>query len=110
MKIIDLALIESINQNNFYNGNMPWSPTPRASVSSLVMVNSSVIFSFDGGAPSRVNLQRSERLDKARETFKGFLNITSTMIGSTKTETEGGGRCCVVVCETTAGPFSNSRL
>lgn len=68
-------------------------PTPRARVSSLVMAspaNFSAVFSFDGGASSAVNFQRSERLDRARETFNGFLNVTSTMIGSAEKGTERG--------------------
>lgn len=63
--------------------------TPSVSVSSLVTASpadSSVVFSSDGVAPSAVNLQSSERLDRARGTFRGFLNITSTMIGSVGTE------------------------
>lgn len=59
-------------------------PTPTAEVSSLVMVSS--VISFDEDEPSTVNLHRSESLDRARETFKGFLNVTSTMIGSVKTK------------------------
>lgn len=59
-------------------------PTPTAEVSSLVMVSS--VISFDEDEPSTVNLHSSERLDRARDTFKGFLNVTSTMIGSVKTK------------------------
>ena len=55
-------------------------------VSSLVMVNSSVFLSFDVGAPSAVNLQRSERLDRVSGTFSGFLNVPSTMTGSAETD------------------------
>ncbi|TNN77947.1 hypothetical protein EYF80_011870 [Liparis tanakae] len=63
--------------------------TPSVSVSSLVTASpadSSVVFSSDGVAPSAVNLQSSERLDRVRGTFRGFLNVTSTMIGSVGTE------------------------
>ena len=67
-----------------------YAPTPRARISSLVMAKSSVVFSFDGGASSAVNRQRSERLESARETFRGFLNVNSTMIGSAETEAERG--------------------
>ena len=66
-------------------------PTPAARLSSLLMTspaNSSLVFSLDRDAPLGVNLQRRETLDRARGTFNGFLNMTSTMIGSA--ETEGG--------------------
>lgn len=33
-----------------------------------------------------LNLQRSESSDRARETFRGFLKVTSTMMGSVETQ------------------------
>lgn len=52
------------------------------------MVSLSGIFSFNGETPSKEKFQMRERLDKTKETFKGFLNMTSTMIGSAKTKRE----------------------
>lgn len=54
----------------------------------MVMDKSSVVFSFDEDTSSAVKLQRSERLDRARGTFRGFLKVTSTMIGSAETDIE----------------------
>lgn len=52
--------------------------TSEEAVSSLVMVSGDDI-------PSGVNFQSSDRLDRSRETFRGFLKVTSTMMGSEET-------------------------